>query len=155
MTFKTSAVKQMSESIMDDIKITYEGLVKAFLNSEEVNKQINERIARIELIEDEANKMLNTIDTDILESAEITLNGISCSFNKEFGCFEYDNKEERAKDFVQSEYRLYTSYYKMSYISSRVYAIVASLDDSMDFDGVKEKVFASINLDEIIRNKSI
>lgn len=155
MTFRTSAVNKISESLMNDLRITMKELVEAFAKSDEINKQVNERIAYIEQLEDLVNQMGDSIETDTLESATITLNGVCFYFNKEKQCFEHGNIESSARYHVESDYGINYAFRKEDYILSRVHAIVAALDNTMDFPAIKELVYKSIDLNEIIRNKAI
>jgi hypothetical protein len=155
MTFKNTAVKTISDSIISDISPKLEALKKEYLESHEFATLVSERLEEVKRLENIANQMNDETNLEDLERASIYLNSVEFVYNKELSCFVSTYLENNANYHVQSNLGINRSYYKLEYITNRVKAIISTLDDSMSFADIQKYIDDSIDLKEILFNKDI
>ena len=161
MNLKNKTVDNLATSILDDIRIDFEILKKAYLESDEFKALIASKVNEINSLLDKANEMYFAVD-GVPELSYITLGTHVFKYNSVLDVFEYaQNTEVAARNIVLAELAFdtlrtfHSTTAKTSYIKNKVFGITSTLDDSIDHEQALKIVRSQINLEEILHNKNI
>ena len=160
MNLKNKTVDNLATSILDDIKMDFEILKKAYLESDEFKALVASKVNEINSLLDKANEMYFAVD-EIPELSYITLGEHTFEYNSVLDVFEHaQNIEVTARNIVLAElafdkFKNYSNTIKGDYIKNKVFGITSTLDDSVNHEQALKIVRSQINLEEILHNKNI